>query len=234
MELKSCAKFIFGSIGLEIRKKSPSIPSLIKYSKSTLVLDVGANTGQFARGVREGGYKQKIVSFEPLKSAHEELVRSARRDPDWVVHERCAIGAERDSKSINRSANSVSSSLLGMLSSHEESASNSVYIDTELVPIFKLDDVIPQYIRDNERIYLKIDTQGYEEKVLHGALNVLPLIDSIQLELSIIQLYEDQKTYEFFVDYLLAKGFRFWGIAPGFADPLTGQLLQFDGFFYRI
>jgi FkbM family methyltransferase len=80
-----------------------------------LLFDVGANTGQFAMQVREQGFAGRIVSFEPLPEAHAGLVRNARGDAKWIVHERVALGAAPGDVRINVAANSVSSSILPML-----------------------------------------------------------------------------------------------------------------------
>jgi len=49
------------------------------------VFDVGANTGQYAEGLRNLGYKGRIISFEPLSAAHALLIENSRDDPEWVV-----------------------------------------------------------------------------------------------------------------------------------------------------
>ena len=69
-----------------------------------VVLDVGANTGQFAQALRAQGYHGHIVSFEPLSDAHAALVAAADSDPLWDVAERCAIGAQDGWAEINISA----------------------------------------------------------------------------------------------------------------------------------
>ena len=48
--------------------------------------------------------------------------------------------------------------------------------------------------------YLKIDTQGYEWKVLEGATEVLNYLCGIQLEVSLLPLYEGQPEFLKIVD----------------------------------
>ena len=50
-----------------------------------LVLDVGANTGQFGRSLRNRGYAGRIISFEPVKEAFTALENAARGDDLWTT-----------------------------------------------------------------------------------------------------------------------------------------------------
>ena len=87
-----------------------------------VILDVGANTGQFAKNLRASGYHGHIISFEPLSSAHAILASAATSDSLWDVAERCAVGASDSWTTINIAGNSYSSSLLPMLDLHREAA----------------------------------------------------------------------------------------------------------------
>jgi hypothetical protein len=80
---------------------------------------------------------------------------------------------------------------------------------------------------------LKIDTQGYEMAVLRGAEKMLPRLAGVQLELSLAPLYEGQTLYLELIDWLRARGFDLWSVIPGFVDPSSGRMLQFDGVFFR-
>jgi hypothetical protein len=134
---------------------------------------------------------------------------------------------------INVSENSVSSSILPMLNSHREAAPQSSYVMKENTPIFKLDSILPQKIEGFNSILLKIDTQGFEWKVLDGAINVLPQIKAVQMELSLIHLYEGQHLWLECIARLKNSGFSLWSLQPAFTDHKTGQTLQFDGLFIR-
>ena len=60
-----------------------------------MVLDIGANEGQFGEELRAGGYKGGMVSFEPMADAHNKLLLRSRSDTQWQVAARSAIGADR-------------------------------------------------------------------------------------------------------------------------------------------
>lgn len=198
-----------------------------------LVVDVGANTGQFSGELRDGGFAGHILSFEPLSSAYQKLILNSQRDTSWKVFPRCAIGDEDGEVMIHISQNSVSSSILPMLSSHSIAAPKSSYVSQEKTPIFRLDTVLPDQIEGFNSVLLKIDTQGFEWKVLDGALEVLSQIKAIQMELSLVHLYDGQHLWLDCIDRLKALGFTLWSIQPAFTDHKTGQILQFDGLFIR-
>jgi hypothetical protein len=80
---------------------------------------------------------------------------------------------------------------------------------------------------------LKLDVQGYEEKVLSGLENNLSRIDAIQIEMSLTELYVGEKTFFDQCKFLLARGFKLMSVEPGFYDTKTGQLLQVDGIWFR-
>jgi len=197
------------------------------------VLDVGANNGGYGSFLRSAGYNKKIVSFEPLSFTHAQLIETSKSDPLWEIAPRMALGDIESKLIINVAGNSTSSSLLSMLPSHIESAPYSKYVAKENVDVHRLDGLDIQTIKTANRIYLKIDTQGYEMPVLLGAKGLLDKVIGIQLEMSIIPLYEGQVLFKELLAWLDEAGFEMWSIIPGFMNPETGRMLQFDGIFYK-
>jgi FkbM family methyltransferase len=198
----------------------------------TLLLDVGANAGQFAEKVRATGYRGRMVSFEPLSAPCAELARLSAADPDWDVR-RTALGDEDGTVEMNVAGNLTSSSLLAMGERHLQSAPHSAYVGTEQVSTARLDNVWHDFVRPGDRVWLKLDVQGYELHVLRGAEAVLDQIDVVQAEMALQHLYEGDSTWRELIDWLEARGFRLAGIEPGFEDPDSGELLQADGIFVR-
>lgn len=114
---------------------------------------------------------------------------------------------------------------------HVSAAPQSRYVGTEKVPLTRLDQIAHPFIEQSNKLLLKIDTQGYEMPVLEGAQNLLPRVHAIQLELSLVPLYEGQTLYKEMIDWLAGKGFDLWNVIPGFVDQISGRMLQRDRFF---
>ncbi len=197
------------------------------------VLDAGANTGHYALELRSAGFRGDIISFEPLTSAYAQLLRSCAADRRWRGFN-VALGERSGTAEINIAGNSMSSSLLPMLSAHSLAAPESRYIGTERVIVRRLDSFSEELgLPSQQNLYLKIDTQGYERFVLEGAKGVLSRIVGVQLEMSLVSLYEGELLLENTIGYMKELGFALMGLEPGFVDEKTGRLLQADGLFYR-
>jgi FkbM family methyltransferase len=207
------------------------VASILGEQQINMILDVGANMGQFAEWIRKVGYAGAIVSFEPLANAHRELCRAAQLDKNWNVAPVMALGCERGEATIHVSRNGVSSSLLAMDTAHKQAAPDSNYIRTERVALNRLDDVCSPSPAD--RLLLKIDVQGNEKSVLEGAASVLSFCRAIIIEMSLVSLYEGQPLALELWEYLAALGFQAHYFNPGFRDPKSGRLLQMDGLFAR-
>lgn len=205
----------------------------LKHFNVDLVLDVGANKGQFSSQLRSIGFDGKIVSFEPLSEAHKLLSETSSSDNKWIAHPRCAIGDHDGEIEINIAGNSVSSSILPMLNSHSNAAPGSSYINHEKTPIFKLDTVAPSYFKEAKNPFIKIDTQGFEWQVLDGAEIILPQVRGILCELSLVDLYQGQHLWLEMIQRLEKLGFTLWSLQQGFTDQQTGRSLQMDAIFFR-
>lgn len=205
---------------------------LLRSEAIEVVLDVGANAGQYAQRLRSAGYAGRIVSFEPLSQAFATLERAAAHDPQWDTH-RLALSDADGAAEIHVAANSWSSSLLDMGEQHLASAPESAYVSSEQIPTAKLDTIWDEVLGAGARPFLKLDVQGFEMHVLRGAEDHLNRLAGVQAELSLVHLYEGDSLWRDVVDHLEARGFELAGLEPGFEDPDSGRMLQADGIFLR-
>jgi FkbM family methyltransferase len=197
-----------------------------------LLIDIGANRGQYALARRASGYQGEILSFEPLSTAHTTLRALSSNDPNWTIADRVAVGDRSGEIEINLAQNSASSSVLPMLDAHLAAAPHSRYIGKEAVPLRRLDDLLESTV-GGRKIFLKLDVQGFESYVLHGAEHVLQKTLALQLEMSLLPLYQGETLMPEMCQLLREKGFELWDLEPGFRDPSTGRLLQVDAIFTR-
>jgi FkbM family methyltransferase len=199
-----------------------------------VVLDVGANSGQYATDLRRSAYMGRIISFEPLSESFSVLARNASTDPLWDCRQ-CALGDADGTTSINIAGNAgASSSVLPMLKSHQEAFPPANYVGTEEVSIRRLDSVVPEILRATDVAFLKIDVQGFEKQVIAGSRSTInDRCAGMQLELSFLPLYEGAMLIREALDLVYSLGFTLTGLVPGFTDPRDGRMLQADGIFFR-
>ena len=205
---------------------------ILEDNQVAVVLDVGANRGQFGVEVRSAGYRGRIVSFEPLPDAYTALAESTADDPLWESRQ-LALSDANGEADLHVARNAVSSSLLEMEPRHLEAAPESRYVATERVRQARLDTLADELVLPGDGLYLKLDVQGSEARALEGARGTLPRVVAIETELSLVPLYRDQLLLRDMLDLLDDFGYRLVSVEPGYADPRNGHVLQVDGIFLR-
>jgi len=191
-----------------------------------LIVDIGANRGQFSLAARYFHPTARIIAFEPLASAAGVYRKIFASDALVELHE-TAVGPAAGTATMQRSGKEDSSSLLPIGQSMPELYPGTQAIGTEEVSIAPLAD----FLSDADlaaRNLLKIDVQGYELEVLRSAESLLPHFDQIYLEASFIPFYEGQVMADELVAYLQAHGFKIAGIMNATAHPASGLTVQAD------
>lgn len=216
----------FPDLDLRRRKK------LLEFYKIDKILDVGANSGQFAEQTFKLGFKGKIISFEPVKSVFEDLNIKTKKNLLWTAFN-FALGSKNEELEINISKNTFSSSLLDIMPNHLKGAPESEFTHKEKVSIKTLDEIYTEIVSENEVVFLKIDVQGFEKNVIEGAIESLNSITGIQLEMSLEELYKGEMLFDETIKLLKSLGFTLHSLENGFYNVESGKLLQVDGFFFK-
>jgi len=160
----------------------------IRKREIDVIIDVGANRGFYSQHLRECGFKGTILSFEPVEESFSELASRAEDDPSWRVF-RCALGAEPGEIDFNviRQGNEL------VMSSALEPNFDFETTQTR-VPVRTLRDVLQSEVDPSARIFLKMDTQGYDLEVFKGGGDH-PAIMMLQSEIAVHQSYRDMPFY---------------------------------------
>jgi FkbM family methyltransferase len=194
------------------------------------VLDIGANAGQYGERLRHLGYRGWIYSYEPLPDAYRRLAARSRSDPKWESFE-LAVGDAIGSVTMNIAGNSESSSILEMTRRHVDAEPRSRTISNVDVRTTTLDSIVAEI--PESATLLKIDTQGYEDKVIAGGTRALEKLAMLEIELSLFEVYRGQALFRDMDARVLAHGFELVSLAEGFFDRHTGELLQVDAIYAR-
>lgn len=196
-----------------------------------LVIDVGANLGQYHDFVRyQVGYQGWIVSFEPDPDCVLRLLERSRSDDKWHI-EPVALGCQRGLLDLHVTADSHFNSFLhpakdGLVAKQFEVKSK--IINKSTVQVRTLEDYEPLFAElIVSRPYLKLDTQGFDLEVLMGATNFLPKIRALQTEASVRAIYDGMPDYQETLDYLSKSGFALSHTFPVCHDHAL-RLIEFD------
>jgi FkbM family methyltransferase len=200
--------FIDNRFGLRIQ---PSSNSRLKSSRSLVLknfainhlIDVGANSGQYAKSLRGAGYKNYIYSFEPTY-IYDELSKNAMNDHLWQVYN-YGIGDKSEKVIMQIASNGSQSSSILLPKDILQQNFGITFKQSELIEIKPLNDFISANALENT--YLKIDTQGNEMNVLRGLGSGIDKISAIEFESAIIPLYEGESNHYQIADFLISKDF---------------------------
>jgi len=217
---------------LKISKNPTFVDLLIKVINKfeiNYVIDVGANVGQFASDLRFAGYKKNILSIEPIEEAYQKLLDKSKKDKFWCIYQKCCLGDKKKLIDINISENLQSSSILNINNLHLSNRSESRYIRAEKVQMITLDDLFnSRNDLFDKNILLKLDVQGYEDKIILGGRDSVKKTRALLLELSLVELYDGQPLWIDVINNLQTIGFEPWILDRGFSAIDSGRTLQID------
>ena len=198
------------------------------------VIDVGANAGGYGDFLRDLGYEGWIVSLEPVESTYNKLRRHTAGDPKWSVH-RIAAGAEDKLMTMNVTRSSVFSSFLTPDEFGRKQFPGDATVERrELVPMRRLDGIFPDIVSHipDPRVYLKLDTQGWDLQALEGASGILGSVAGLQSELSVQQIYEGMPTYTESLAAMERMGFELVELVP-VSRKTNRAVIEFDALLTR-
>lgn len=198
-----------------------------------LFIDIGANVGQTGHALRKGGYEGRIISVEPVKACHETLCVETASDPLWEVAERCALGQEETTRELLVSEASDLSSLADPTEALVVTLPKAKEATREQVAVRRVDTLLRDAVEAAERPLLKVDTQGNDLAVLRGAEGVLARIHGVQIEMSLLPLYEGEALYSEVLNYLTQHGFEPHILTDKTFSRQLNRQLQIDGVFIR-
>lgn len=230
--LRGLARKRMKAMGLQ-RVRHPSFTDLIAHHGITTVLDVGANDGLFGTELREGGYRGRIISFEPIGSIFAALQKRAAADRHWDVVN-LALGEIAGPQTISISKSDVFSSFKAPSDYAAKLWTGIHEARAETVQVARLDAVLdehPDYARD---AYLKIDTQGFEMEVLRGTGSRLRDFKLVHAELALTQLYEGQHGWTEVIGWMAERGFGVVACKENGVDWPAMRLLEMDIVFERL
>lgn len=177
------------------------------------IIDIGANEGQFAKKMKRYFPQAVIYAFEPLPLPFQKLSRWAAAYPGQVLAFNLALGE--------------TSTTIEMYSHLYFNPSSSVLATTALcetiypmvkkqamlsVPQSTLDQVMQGLGRNlSPDILIKLDVQGYEDRVLRGGLSTLQRAKACIIEISLDPLYQAQAQFGDIFALLDGLGYRYAG-----------------------
>ncbi len=205
-------------------------PWFHKFQFATII-DVGANTGQFATTISPIFPQANIYAFEPLPSCFEQLKAKMSGVANFVC---INIGLGDQSGEIEFESNEFSpaSSFLKLNHLHKEETSGMCQTQTIKVKVERLDDIVGN-LKINYPLLVKIDTQGYEEKVLNGGEETIKSATALIIETSFVEIYEGQPLFDDIYKRLTSWGFTYEGSLEQMSSKTCGQLLQSDSLFVK-
>ena len=197
--------------------------------KPKTVVDIGANIGQFAVASSRLFEGAVVFPVEPDPRVAEKL----RKNVGMPVAENVRVTAVGDSigtATFHVNRDPQVSSLLPLGVDRVEFFPDSRVVEEITVPVTTL-DVLFDGVELAEPILLKIDVQGFEDRVIAGAGVFLERVRWVLMEVSFSKLYESERDFETIVDLLKKHEFRFVRPMNFHFSPKTGEIIEMDALF---
>jgi FkbM family methyltransferase len=198
------------------------------------VFDVGANRGQFARRMIAYFPEAQIHCFEPLEAPYRDLTAWARANGGALHTHQLALGATAGEVVMMRHVDhDKSSSLLATTDDAVRLYPFTRRQDAVSVRQEALDDFVGSLKHPPaDDMFIKMDVQGYEDRVVAGGRATFGRARACLAEICVAPLYQGQATLSGLLDALADLGLQYAGNLSQTMGA-DGRLLHFDALFLR-
>lgn len=224
-------KKLLRRFGYDVRYYYPFWETVVLPRDITIILDIGANNGEFSKEVFAHIPHAEVYAFEPLSDCFATMQKALGHNPRFHGLN-TALGDTTGQTTIQRSSFHPSSSLRTMAALHKTLYPKTAGAETETIRIARLDDIAKD-IRLSGNLMIKLDVQGYEDRVIAGGTEIFKKASLVLIETSFVELYEGQPLFGDIHDQLKALGFSYRGAAAEHRNQKTGELLYQDSIFVR-
>ena len=233
MNLKKIIKKYLRMTGIDIIRyhKQGNPLGWLRSENISTVFDIGANIGQFAQEIRAELPDAQIYSFEPIKECHDELIRSMGNDKKFRAFQ-LALGDKKETKTIHVSFYAPSSSLLEQSEELKKLFPHVTGTIGENIKVERLDDIVHE-LTIEKPFLVKMDVQGFEDRVIEGGKETIAEADVLIIETSFIKLYEGQPLFDDIYKKLKSLGFSYNGSLRSKKDPKNGKIIFEDSIFLK-
>ncbi|MEQ9623696.1 FkbM family methyltransferase [Coleofasciculus chthonoplastes] len=195
------------------------------------VLDIGAHAGISAVTIHSVFPKAQIYSFEPLPICFHKLQMRMAGVKNFKGFN-IALGDCSSTLPLDCNSFTPSSSFLKMTDLHKTEFPYTRHSQPLRVKVERLDTLAEQ-LTIIDPLWIKIDVQGYEEKVMQGGEKTIQRAKLIIIETSFQKLYEGQPLFDNIYNHLIKYGFNYFGSIDQLRSRKNGQVLQEDSIFMK-
>ena len=230
--VKTHIKKFFRVCGLDIRRVPPfESYEWLKGRNIKTVFDIGANVGQFAWQIHRVLPDAMLYSFEPLEDCYNELLKKMGHLPRFRAFN-FALGDRSGQAQIYRNDYTPSSSLLPMEELHKRAFPFARHATVQNIEVRRLDDILDE-LNIVDAVLVKIDVQGYEDKVILGGEKLISRVSVVIIETCFETLYKGQMLFSGIYDLLRERGFVYAGCENTRKSPKDGRILYCDSVFCK-
>lgn len=247
--MKKFIKKFINKLGYDLKKFDPQHQQIdfddllrSKIQKDPIIFDIGGNKGQSVEKYLKIFNNPIIHSFEPIKKEFDHMFEKFNNFNNIFLNN-FALGDKSEQKEFNITAMTGSSSFnklnqgtdwLKLRSKEYDTTEKNYIITKEKVIIKKLDDYCMEN-KINQIDLVKIDTQGYEDKVLEGGINTIKgnKIKAIVTEIMFDDVYDKYFSFSDIEKYIVPHNFRLVGLNLVNNNLFTGVTFFADAYYFN-
>jgi len=198
--------------------------------ESPVIVDIGANVGEFSSVCLLAWQKAQVYSCEPIPQAYRRLKRVLGRSPRAHAFE-CAVAAAPGQKTLRVSSYDPASSFYELNPAfYDLSTAGREACEITVQCVTLADFINREVARDVD--WIKIDTEGAELEVLATIGQVRHNIRAFQIELAFQQIYHGSPLIHDVMTFMDKQGYRMIDLY-GRNENRRGVVIGADGFFVR-